>query len=91
MALPRGVYVKAGRYYRVRKNKWLPLSKVADGEAALLHALAALPVESKPATIAELLTAYVGHGMTELRATTRKQWSLERYREALRRAAGVQP
>lgn len=75
MQRPRGVYEKAGRYYKVRKNKWIPLSRVADGEAALLQALAALPLESSPQTVAELLTAYVGHGMSDLRASTRPQYA----------------
>ena len=75
MALPRGVHVKNGRYYRVRRNKWIPLSRVDEGEAALVEALARLPVESAPTTIADLLTAYVGHGMRDLTAETRREYT----------------
>jgi integrase len=75
MRLPRGVYVKSGRYYRVHSNRWHALTRVAEGEAALLTALAMLRPGTTPKTISDLLAAFLAAGMTELAPATRRQYA----------------
>jgi integrase len=57
--IPKGVYAKNGRYYRVVRNKWIALTMVDEGLRALHAALRDVPTERPPTTIGELLTAYL--------------------------------
>ena len=57
--IPKGVYVRSGRYYRVVRNKWIALTPVSDGLAALHRALREVPTDRAPALISELLAAYL--------------------------------
>ena len=70
---PPKVHEKDGRYYYVDKNKWHPLSRVSDGIRELHRRLAIL-TDQPPNTLAGIFTAYATHGMTELKAPTRKQY-----------------
>jgi integrase len=69
---PKGVYQKNGRYYRVVKNKWIALSRVDEGLTALRRALRDTPSSRPPATVAELLAAYLPQA--EITATTRREY-----------------
>ena len=70
--IPKAVYVKGGRYYKVVRGKWHALTPVADGLRALRAALLELPTEQTPTTIGELLPRYlVGAEITE---TTRTEY-----------------
>lgn len=70
-----GVFEKDGRYYKVIKNVWHPLSRIDDGESALYRALYELePI--RPGTIGELIKMYRAAGMDSLRESTRKRYSL---------------
>lgn len=73
MQLPPGVTPKHGRYYVVRKNKWLPLTRIADGEVALLEAYYEL-TKADPHNMAGILIAFVKNGMTKLAAPTQKSY-----------------
>lgn len=64
-----GVFEKGGRYYRVRRNEWLPLSRIDEGQNALLAALLALDPR-RPGTIGELMSFYRAAGMDALRPAT---------------------
>lgn len=75
MALPRGVHVKAGRYYLVRQNRWIALSRLTEGLEALFHSLAEVAPVSVPKTVADLLMHYVAGGMSELAPITRKGYT----------------
>jgi integrase len=57
--IPRGVYQKNGRWYRVVRNKWIALTRVDEGLVALRRALRDTPTERPPQTISELLSAYL--------------------------------
>lgn len=65
-----GVYEKDGRYYKVVKNKWLPLTRIDEGINALYRALHELD-PLKPGTIAELIALYRAFGMDELSPRTK--------------------
>jgi len=73
MQLPPGVTQKHGRYYVVRKNKWLPLTRVADGEVTLLEAYYEL-THADPHNMAGVLLAFVKSGMTKLKPPTQKDY-----------------
>ena len=70
--IPKGVYVRSGRYYRVARNKWHALTPVSDGLAALHRALREIPTTSTPTTIAQLLTHYLP--AAEISAATRREY-----------------
>ena len=57
--IPKGVYEKNGRYYRVLRNRWIGLSRVDEGLVALRLALRDIPTSRPPGTVAELLAAYL--------------------------------
>jgi hypothetical protein len=60
-----GVTEKDGRYYKIIKNKWHGLSRIDEGENALLRSLHALdPI--RPGTVGELLKLYGAVGMDHL-------------------------
>jgi integrase len=70
--IPKAVYVRSGRYYRVVRGKWVALSRVDDGLPALHRALREMPATSTPATIADLLTAYLPQA--EIAPATRREY-----------------
>jgi hypothetical protein len=57
MPLPPGVTEKHGRYYVVRKNKWHPLTRIDEGEVALLEAYYEL-TKADPHNMAGVLLAF---------------------------------
>lgn len=73
MPLPPGVTPKHGRYYLIRRNKWLPLTRIEDGEVALLEAYYEL-THADPHNMAGVLLAFVKSGMTKLAAPTQKDY-----------------
>ncbi len=74
MKPPRGVVLKHGRYYVVRKKRWIPLSRADEGERALAKAIAELTTDTAPRTIGELLIEYRREGMKELAVATRREY-----------------
>jgi integrase len=70
--IPKGVYPKNGRYYRVVKNKWIALTRVDEGLIALRRALRDTPTSRPPATVGELLAAYLPQA--EIGAGTRQEY-----------------
>lgn len=67
------VYEKDGRYYKVIRNVWHPLSRIDEGVQALHRALYHLD-PTAPGTIGDLIAAYRALGMGELRPATRKDY-----------------
>lgn len=74
---PPGVTEKHGRYYLIRQNKWLPLTRTDEGEIALLERYYEL-TRDDPRTMAGVLLAYLKDGTSEIRAVTR-----HKYRQAI--------
>jgi hypothetical protein len=73
MPLPKGVHTKHGRYYLVRSNRWIPLSLVEAGPAALRTALGAVPPtddQLPPRNVGELLERFLASGLDELSLPT---------------------
>lgn len=68
-----GVTEKDGRYYKIIRNKWIGLSRIDEGENALLRSLYELD-PLKPGTIRELIAVYRAVGMDELKPATRKDY-----------------
>lgn len=68
-----GVTEKDGRYYKIIKNKWHPLSRIDEGQNALYRALYELD-PLKPGTIGELINVYRAVGMDELKSATRADY-----------------
>lgn len=64
-----GVYERDGRYYKVIRNKWNPLSRIDEGPNALYRALYELD-PLKPGTIGELINVYRAVGMDHLKPAT---------------------
>jgi hypothetical protein len=77
LELPPGVHEKHGRYYWVSRNKWHQLTRVDEGEIALLETYYAL-TRNDPRTMAGVMIAYLQEGMGELRPNTAKK-----YRQAI--------
>lgn len=73
MQLPPGVTPKHGRYYVVRRNKWHPLTRIEEGEVALLEAYYEL-TKADPHNMAGVLLSFVKQGMAELRPPTQKDY-----------------
>lgn len=73
MPLPPGVTPKHGRYYYVRQNKWHKLTRIEDGEVALLEAYYEL-THADPHNMAGVLLAFVKHGMKSLKPPTQKDY-----------------
>jgi integrase len=70
--IPKGVYQKNGRWYRVVKNRWIALTRVDEGLAALRRALREQPTHTAPKAVSELLTAYLPQA--ELSSATRREY-----------------
>lgn len=64
---------KDGRYYKIIRNKWHPLSRIDEGVTALYRALYELD-PLKPGTIGELINVYRAVGMDELKPATQKDY-----------------
>jgi len=73
MPLPPGVTPKHGRYYIVRRNKWHPLTRIDEGEVALLEAYYEL-THADPHNMAGVLIAFIKAGMTKLRPPTQRDY-----------------
>jgi integrase len=73
MQLPPGVTAKHGRYYVVRRNKWHPLTRIEEGDVALLESYYEL-TKADPHNMAGVLLSFVKHGMAELRPPTQKDY-----------------
>jgi len=73
MPVPPGVTTKNGRYYLVRRNKWHGLTRIDEGEVALLEAYYEL-TRADPHNMAGVLLAFVKNGMTKLRPPTQKDY-----------------
>lgn len=70
-----GVYEKDGRYYKVIRNRWHPLSRIDEGESALYRSLYDLS-PARPDTLGALIKMYRAAGMDSLRESTRHRYSL---------------
>jgi integrase len=70
--IPKGVYQKNGRWYRVVRNRWIALTRVDEGLLALRRALRETPTDRPPVTVGELLAAYLPQA--EISATTRREY-----------------
>jgi hypothetical protein len=70
---PKGVHVKHGSYYVVRNNKWIRLTRVSEGAAALYTKLEELQCGSE-GTVAHAILAYVKDGMDELAVETQQTY-----------------
>lgn len=73
MPIAPGVTEKNGRYYLVRKNKWLPLTRVDAGPVAALEAYYEL-THDDPHNMAGVLLAFVRGGMERLRPPTQRDY-----------------
>jgi integrase len=70
--IPKGVYQKNGRWYRVVRNRWIALTRVDEGLTALRRALRETPTDRPPQTVGELLAAYLAQA--ELGERTRQEY-----------------
>lgn len=70
--IPKSIYVRGGRYYKVQRGKWHALTRVDEGLRALRAALLDLPTEADPRTIGELLPRYLAGA--EITETTRIEY-----------------
>jgi site-specific recombinase XerD len=68
-----GVFEKDGRYYKVIKNRWHPLSRIDEGTTVLFRALHELD-PLRPGTIGELLNLYRAVGMDHLAKASKKDY-----------------
>lgn len=68
-----GVFEKDGRYYKVVKNKWHPLTRIDEGKTALFRALHELD-PLRPGTVGELINLYRAVGMDHLKPATKKDY-----------------
>lgn len=73
MQRPPGVTAKHGRYYAILRNKWHPLTRIDQGDVALLEAYYEL-TKADPHNMAGVLLSFVKNGMTKLRPPTRKDY-----------------
>lgn len=71
--LPPGVHAKHGRYYLVRQNKWIPLTRVEEGELACLERYYELTQES-PRDMAAMLLAYLREEVPRLSPETQPDY-----------------
>jgi hypothetical protein len=70
MPLPKGVHTSHGRYFLVRSGRWIPLSLVGEGPAALRAALSSVPAtddQLPPRNVGELLQRFLSSGLEPLR------------------------
>src|SRR5574343_236653 len=70
--IPKGVYQKNGRWYRVVRNKWIALTRVDEGLVALRRALRDTPSTPLPKTVGELLGCYLPQA--EIAPGTRREY-----------------
>lgn len=73
MPIPPGVKPKHGRYYLIRRGKWHPLTRIDQGEVALLKAYYEL-TQDDPHNMAGVLLAFVARGMNGLRPATQRDY-----------------
>lgn len=73
MPIAPGVTEKNGRYYLVRKNKWLPLSRISEGPVAALEAYYEL-TQAHPHNMAGVLLGFLKNGLDELKPPTQKDY-----------------
>jgi hypothetical protein len=73
MPIAPGVTEKHGRYFLIRHNKWLPLTRVSEGEVALLEAYYDL-TKADPHNMAGVLLAFVKKGMGKLAPDTQEEY-----------------
>lgn len=64
---------KDGRYYKIIRNKWHPLSRIDEGVSALYRKLYELD-PLKPGTIGELIAVYRAVGMDDLKPATQADY-----------------
>lgn len=67
------VRIDSGRYYYVKNHKWTALTRIDEGEPAMLRALARVKSPSA-ATVRDMLEAYIGFGMERLAKATQKSY-----------------
>jgi hypothetical protein len=67
------VVEKDGRYYKIIKNKWHPLTRIDEGTTVLFRALHELD-PLKPGTVGELLNLYRAVGMDHLKPATKDDY-----------------
>jgi integrase len=70
-----GVFEKDGRYYKVIQNKWHSLSRIDEGQSALLRAVYELD-PARPGTIGEMINVYRAAGMDGLSKSTQARYGL---------------
>lgn len=70
-----GVVEKDGRYYKIIRNKWHPLTRIDEGQNALYRALYELD-PARPGTIGELINVYRAAGMDNLAPATQARYGL---------------
>jgi integrase len=70
-----GVFEKDGRYYKVVRNEWRPLSRIDEGIQALHRSLFELDI-ARPGTIGQMIDFYRASGMDSLKAATRARYAL---------------
>ena len=68
-----GVFEKFGRYFRVKGNKWHPLSRIDEGVSALYRSLAEFE-QQRPGTIGEMIAQYRAYGMDGLAKSTQADY-----------------
>lgn len=73
MPIPPGVRKQHGRYYVIRKNKWIALTRISEGEVSLLEKYYEV-TQADPHNMAGVLLAFVRDGMEGLRPPTRKDY-----------------
>jgi hypothetical protein len=79
MPLPKGVHTSHGRYFLVRSGRWIPLSLVGEGPAALRAALSSVPAtddQLPPRNVGELLQRFLSSGLDELSPATRHGYTV---------------
>lgn len=75
--LPDNVHIKHGRYYYVTiqdgKRKWVKLTRISEGDAALYMAYAKL-IRRGDGTISDIMDRYIANGMSHLSERTVKDY-----------------
>lgn len=71
--LPAKVHEKNGRFYYVDRNKWNPLTRVAEGIPALYKALQQFTVE-RPATYGQVMIRYMAEALGELKPASQPEY-----------------
>jgi hypothetical protein len=75
--LPDNVHIKHGRYYFVGqyegKRRWVALTRVSEGDAALYAAYAKL-LRANTGTISAIMDRYIANGMEDLSERTKRDY-----------------